>query len=177
MISINVKLHNYYSKSSSFFRENMTCIHLKCNLMKEQLHMSHAQYQSNYIYWSTDRWLQCHSIMRSHFCLFICLFVFVFVCFWFFWCRIKTRPIWKWRRDLSTTFDSHCKVCRRYLYVYIYVNSTLYQNAVFWLVDERGIFFTNSSFFQLFHHCRDICLKISRYYRKISRSRRNPFFK
>ena len=56
-------------------------------------------------------------------------------------------------------------------------NSTLYQNAVFWLVDERGIFFTNSSFFQLFHQCRDICLKISRYYRKISRSRRNPFFK
>jgi hypothetical protein len=23
--------------------------------MKEQLHMSHAQYQSNYIYWSTDQ--------------------------------------------------------------------------------------------------------------------------
>ena len=44
-------------------------------------------------------------------------------------------------------------------------------------VDERGIFFTNSSFFQLFRHCRDICLKISRYYWKISRSRRNPFFK
>jgi hypothetical protein len=57
------------------------------------------------------------------------------------------------------------------------INSTLYQNAVFWLVDERGIFFTNSSFFQLFHHCRDICLKISWYYRKISHSRRNPFFK
>ena len=122
-MSINVKLLSYYSKSSSFFRENMTCINLKCNLIKEQLHMSHAQYQSNYIYWSTDRWLQCHSIMRSHFCLFICLFVFVFVFVFFcFFCgRIKTRPIWKWRRDLSTTFDSHCKVCRRYLYMYIYI--------------------------------------------------------
>ena len=44
-----------------------------------------------------------------------------------------------------------------------------------WLM--KGVFlFTNSSFFQLFHHCRDICLKISRYYRKISRSRRNSFF-
>ena len=51
----------------------------------------------------------------------------------------------------------------------MHINSTLYQNAVFWLVDERGIFFTNSSFFQLFHHCRDIFLKISRYYRNISR--------
>ena len=56
-------------------------------------------------------------------------------------------------------------------------NSTLYQNAVFRLVDERGIFFYQFFVFQLFHHCRDICLKISRYYRKISRSRRNPFFK
>ena len=44
-----------------------------------------------------------------------------------------------------------------------------------WLM--KGVFFTNSSFFQVFHHCRDICLKISRYYRKISRSRWNPFFK
>jgi hypothetical protein len=41
----------------------------------------------------------------------------------------------------------------------------------------KGVFFTNSSFFQLFHHCRDIYLKISRYYMKISRSRQNPFFK
>jgi hypothetical protein len=40
-----------------------------------------------------------------------------------------------------------------------------------------GIFFYQFFVFQLFHHCRDICLKISRYYRKISRSRRNPFFK
>ena len=45
-----------------------------------------------------------------------------------------------------------------------------------WLM--KGVFlFTNSSFFQLFHHCRDSCLKISQYYRKISRSRQNPFFK
>jgi hypothetical protein len=61
--------------------------------------------------------------------------------------------------------------------LYFRHNSTLYQNAVFWLVDERGIFFTNFCFFPLFHHCRDICLKLSRYYRKISRWRRNPFFK
>ena len=160
-MSINVKLLSYYSKSSSFFRENMTCINLKCNLIKEQLHMSHAQYQSNYIYWSTDRWLQCHSIMRSHFCLFICLFVFVFVfvCFCFFCGRIKTRPIWKWRRDLSTTFDSHCKVCRRYLYMYIYMLIPPYIRMLSsdWLM--KGVFFfTNSSFFQLFHHCRDICI-------------------
>ena len=33
-----------------------------------------------------------------------------------------------------------------------------------WLM--KGVFLTNSSFFQLFHHCQDICLKISRYYRK-----------
>ena len=29
------------------------------------------------------------------------------------------------------------------------------------LVDERGILFTNSEFFQLFRHCRGICLIIT----------------
>ena len=42
------------------------------------------------------------------------------------------------------------------------ISYTLYQNAVFWLVDERGIIlFTNSEFFQLFHHCWGICLIIT----------------
>ena len=43
-----------------------------------------------------------------------------------------------------------------------YYNYTLYQNALFWLVDERGIFFLPIlSFFQLFRHCRGICLIIT----------------
>ena len=42
-----------------------------------------------------------------------------------------------------------------------------------WLM--KGVFLPILSFFKLFHHCRVICLNIPRYYRKIPRSRRNPF--
>jgi hypothetical protein len=48
--------------------------------------------------------------------------------------------------NFQNTFDSACDEIileiqsRKFLLKSNYINSTLYQNAVFWLVDERGIF-------------------------------------
>ena len=101
--------------------------------------------------------------------MFVLFLVFVFVCL--FVCFFHTHNCL-----FVCICHRHVYICLMTIQLLLLIPPYIRMLSSDWLM--KGVFFfNNSSFFQLLHHCRDICLKISRYYRKIYRSRRNPFFK